>query len=103
MPTPVVSAMGVALGVAQRGGQHPAAKPWKGEGAGVLEIVSHFTGGTFRAVYTVSFARALYVLHCFQKKSPHGVKTARTDIDLIQKRLKVARADYEARYDQATK
>jgi hypothetical protein len=37
-------------------------------------------------------------LHCFQKKSPSGVRTARTDIELIHERLKTARADYEVRY-----
>ena len=98
MPKPVVREVGVALGVAQHGGAHPSAKPWRGEGPSVLEIVSNFDGDTFRAVYTVKFRRALYVLHCFQKKSPSGIRTAKTDVDLISKRLKVARGDYEVRY-----
>jgi len=98
MPEPVVRELGAALGVAQYGDKHPAAKPWKGEGPGVLEIVSNFDGDTFRAVYTVRLPKAVYVLHCFQKKSPSGIRTARTDVDLISARLKLARADYEVRY-----
>lgn len=101
MPEPVVRELGTALGVAQHGGKHPAAKPWKGEGPGVFEVVSDFDGDAFRAVYTVRFRKALYVLHCFQKKSPRGIRTARTDVDLINRRLKLAHADYEVRYGQA--
>ena len=98
MPEPVVRELGTALGVAQYGAKHPTAKPWKGEGPGVLEVVSNFDGDTFRAVYTVRLPKAVYVLHCFQKKSPSGIRTARTDVDLIRARLKLARADYEVRY-----
>jgi phage-related protein len=54
--------------------------------------------GTFRVVYAVRFRKAVYVLHVFQKKSPSGVRTAQTDIDLIEKRLKAARKDYEECY-----
>jgi phage-related protein len=72
MPRPVVKDIGIAVGVAQRGGKHPSAKPWKGEGAGVMEIVSDFDSNTFRAVYTITYKEAVYVLHCFQKKSPRG-------------------------------
>lgn len=100
MPEPVVRELGTALGVAQYGDKHPVAKPWKGEGPGVLEIVSNFDGDTFRAVYTVRLPKAVYVLHCFQKKSPSGIRTARTDVDLIRARLKLARADYEVRYGE---
>jgi len=46
----------------------------------------------------VKFEQAVYVLHAFQKKSPKGIKTAQTDIELIAKRIKIASADYEARY-----
>jgi phage-related protein len=48
----------------------------------------------------VRFAKAVYVLHCFQKKSPSGIRTAKTDIDLIHERLKLARNDYEVRYGE---
>ena len=55
-------------------------------------------GGTYRAVYTVRFAEALYVLHCFQKKSPSGIRTAQTDVKLIARRLRAAQLDQEQRY-----
>jgi len=100
-PAPVRRAMGNALGLAQLGGKHPKAKPWKGEGPGVFEVVDDFDGDTYRAVYTVRFRQVVYVLHAFQKKSPRGSKTARTDIDLIARRMSVARQDYEARYGKS--
>jgi phage-related protein len=92
-PDPVISAMGYALGVAQLGGKHPSAKPWKGDGGGVFEIVEDHSGDTYRAVYTVRFADAIYVLHAFQKKSTRGIKTATTDSAMISARLKLAQAD----------
>jgi phage-related protein len=61
----------------------------------VLEIVDDFDGDAFRAVYTVRFAKAVYVLHAFQKKSKHGVATPKAELDLIGRRLKRAREDYE--------
>ncbi|MBI3902576.1 MAG: type II toxin-antitoxin system RelE/ParE family toxin [Nitrosomonadales bacterium] len=97
-PDEVVADVGYALGVVQQGGTPPSAKHWKGEGAGVLEIVEGHRGDTFRAVYTIRFAQAIYVLHCFQKKSPCGIRTASTDVELIHERLKLAKADYEVRY-----
>ena len=100
-PAPVQRAMGNALGLAQLGGKHPKAKPWKGEGPGVFEVVDDFDGDTYRAVYTVHFRQVVYVLHAFQKKSPRGSRTARTDIDLIARRMRVARQDYEARYGKS--
>jgi phage-related protein len=97
-PEPVKDAMGYALGLAQLGGKHPSAKPWKGLGPGVFEVVDDHDGETYRAVYTVRFKEVVYVLHAFQKKSPKGVKTARVDVDLVEQRLKVALQDYEARH-----
>jgi phage-related protein len=97
---PVIDDIGYALGLVQLGGMPPSAKAWKGEGSGVFEIVEDHRGDTYRAVYTVRFERAVYVLHCFQKKSPSGIKTAKTDIDLIHARLKLAQADYEAHYEK---
>ena len=97
-PEQVVDDFGYALGLVQMGGLPPSAKPWKGEGPGVIEIVEEHKGDAFRVAYTVRFQKAVYVLHCFQKKSPSGVRTAKTDIDLIGERLKLARADYEVRY-----
>jgi phage-related protein len=97
-PEAVKDDLGIALSVAQFGGKHPKAKPWKGEGAGVFEIVSDYRGDTFRAVYTVRFESAVYVLHAFQKKSPTGVRTAKSDVGLVARRLRMAREDYEVRY-----
>jgi phage-related protein len=102
-PGPVQDELGNALGLAQFGGKHPKAKPWKGQGAGVFEVVENHGGDTYRAVYTVRFREVVYVLHAFQKKSPSGIKTARTDIQLIAQRLKVAQQDYEARYGHTDK
>lgn len=84
---------GYALHLAQTGRKHEQAKPLKGfGGAGVLEVVEDFRSDTYRAVYTVKFGDAVYVLHCFQKKSSHGIGTPRPDIDLIRERLKAAEA-----------
>jgi phage-related protein len=58
-PDAVKDHLGVALSVAQFGGKHPDAKPWKGEGPGVLEIVGDYSGDTWRTVYTVRFAKAV--------------------------------------------
>jgi len=90
MPDPVVRQMGAALSVAQYGGKHPDARPWKGLGSGVFEVVSDYKTDTFRAGYVVRFEHALYVLHCFQKKSPSGTRTAKTDVEMIERRLKAA-------------
>jgi phage-related protein len=100
MPDAVIRHVGTALSVAQHGGKHPDAKPWKGLGPGVLEVVCRFRTDTFRAVYAVRFERALYVLHCFQKKSPRARKTARTDIEMIARRLKAAQLDFEVCHGQ---
>jgi phage-related protein len=100
-PTPVQHEIGNALGLAQFGGKHPRAKPWKGEGPGVFEVVDDFDSDTYRAVYTVRFRHVVYVLHAFQKKSPRGKRTARIDVELIARRLRVARQDYEARYGKS--
>lgn len=91
MPSDVVDVFGFALHMAQHGGKHPQAKPLKGFGsAGVLEIVEDDDGSTYRAVYTVRFGNAVYVLHCFQKKSHKGIETPKQDMDLIRDRLKSA-------------
>ena len=88
--------VGGALWEAQIGGKAPYAKPLKGFGdAGVLEIVDDFDGDTFRSVYTVRFAKAVYVLHAFQKKSKRGVATPKAELELIKQRLKRAKEDYE--------
>nr|WP_205957885.1 type II toxin-antitoxin system RelE/ParE family toxin [Paracoccus salipaludis] len=96
-PAPVQSDMGYALGLAQLGGKHPRAKPWKGEGPGVFEIVENHDGDAYRAVYTVRFESAVYVLHAFQKKSPSGIRTATSDVELVRERFRRAREDHEGK------
>lgn len=96
-PAPVQSDMGYALGLAQLGGKHPRTKPWKGEGPGVFEIVENHDGDAYRAIYTVRFDSAVYVLHAFQKKSPSGIRTATSDVELVRERLRRAREDYEGK------
>jgi len=91
MPVPIRKFFGHALDFAQRGDKHDASKVLKGFGsAGVLEIVEDGRSGTYRAVYTVKFKEAIFVLHVFQKKSKHGIATPKPDIDIIRERLKVA-------------
>lgn len=88
--------IGFALDKAQRGSKHPSAKPLHGfGGANVLEIVENHHGDTYRSVYTVRFAEAVYVLHCFKKKSKSGIKTPRQEIELIEARLTSATEDYK--------
>jgi phage-related protein len=96
LPRPVQRSMGFALRFAQAGAKLDSAKPLKGfTGAGVLEVVEDFDGDTYRAVYTVKFADAVYVLHCFQKKSKKGIATPKPVLNLIQKRLRFAEAQYK--------
>jgi len=91
--------MGEALYRAQQGAQHPAAKALKGfDGRGVLEVVDDYRGATYRAIYTVRFAMAIYVLHVFQKKSKKGSETPRHEMELIKARLKRAEEHYEFSY-----
>ena len=90
-PEIVQKLIGVALMVAQMGDEHPEAKPMRGfGGASVIEVIEDHDADTYRAVYTVRFAEALYVLHCFQKKSRRGIATDRRDVDLIKERLRRA-------------
>jgi len=93
LPPDVRRRFGYALSLAQMGDQDDAAKVLKGfGGAGVLEVVEDDAGGTYRAVYTVKYAEAVFVLHCFQKKSKRGISTPKSDMDIIRARLKVADA-----------
>lgn len=95
-PEDVQDEVGHALYRAQLGSKHLASKPLKGfAGAGVLEVVENYDGNTYRAVYTVRFSEAVYVLHCFQKKSKSGTATPKLDIDLIKARLKIAEEEHQ--------
>ena len=89
-PAPVQDEVGYALFLAQRGEKHESAKPLKGFGAGVLEMVSDHRGDTFRAVYTVRLGERVFVLHAFQKKSKRGAATPQAELEMIRRRLKRA-------------
>ena len=90
-PRDVYRNIGRALMVAQLGQKAANAKPLKGfVGSGVLEVIEDHRGDTYRAIYTVRFASAIYVLHCFQKKSPRGGKVPRLNRELMEKRLRDA-------------
>lgn len=94
-PEAVRETIGYGLYLAQKGGKHRDAKPLKGfHGAGVLEIVDDHDGDTYRAIYTVKLAGAVYVLHAFQKKSKKGIATPKHVMDLVKERLQQARKHY---------
>ena len=94
-PDEVQDAMGHALDIAQQGKKHKDSKALSGfGGASILEIVEDYDGDTYRAVYTVRFAGAVYALHAFQKKSKKGIATPKPEIDLIKGRLKKAEEHY---------
>lgn len=76
---------GYQLDQVQQGGEADDWKPMNTVGQGVREIRIRDEAGAFRVIYVAKFARALYVLHCFQKKTP---KTSKTDIDLAAKRYR---------------
>ena len=82
--------IGSSLYDAQLGDKPDNAKPFKGVGSGVFEIVTRYDSDTYRTVYAVQIGNCIYVLHAFQKKSPKGIKTAQKDVDLIKKRYKQA-------------
>ena len=97
-PRAVRFEVGQALYAAQRGETDPAAKALRGFGGrSVLEIVAPWDGNTWRTVYTVRFADAIYVLHAFQKKSKSGIATPKKEIDLVRKRLTDAEHDHKKR------
>lgn len=93
MPEKVRHNFGYGLYAAQQGEKPPGAKVLHGFGsAAVLELIENDPDGTYRAVYTVRFSDAVYVLHCFQKKSTKGIATSARDMTLIRERLKEAEA-----------
>ena len=65
----------------------------------MLEIIVDHDGNTWRAVYTVRFQEAIYVLHAFQKKSKKGIATPKKDIDLIHRRLAEAEQLHRERHN----
>ena len=104
LPVSVRKFFGHALDFAQHGEQHAAAKVLKGfGGAGVLEVVEDYLGDTYRAVYTVKFREAVFVLHVFQKKSKRGTATPKPDMNIIRERLKIAEQMVQEMRDEKTK
>ena len=92
MPKAVQREFGFALHLAQIGTRHPNTKVLKGFGsAGVLEVIEDYATDTYRAVYTVRLSEAIFVLHCFKKKSTRGSETPKPDMELIRRRLDDAR------------
>ena len=90
-PKKVKVDLGFALQIAQWGGKAGSTKPLKGfHGAGVLEVVGDFEANVYRAVYTVRFEKAVYVLHCFQKKSKHGIKTPQKEMERVWSQCETA-------------
>lgn len=100
LPAPTQEDFSLAIGAMSHGKMPANAKPWKGIGPGVYELVENFRGDTFRAVLTVRFSKALYVLHVFKKKSLRGIKTPLPDVRLISSRLQAARLHYAKVYEK---
>ena len=91
MPTKIKASFGHSLWEAQRGEYPVLAKTLSGfGGANIIELRANYYDGTYRAVYTIQFEDAMYVLHCFKKKSNSGISTPKSDIELIKKRIKIA-------------
>ena len=91
LPKTIRKTFGFALSLAQAGDKHDDAVVMKGFGsAGVIEVIEDDVHGTYRAVYTVKYVEAVFVLHCFQKKSKRGKETPKQDMDIIRARLKIA-------------
>ena len=102
-PPTVQREMGYALFLAQMGERHSTMAKTLGGfgGATVIEVRESHDGNAYRAVYTVRYADAVYVLHAFQKKSPSGIRTANRDVDLVAERLKTAESDHEEHYGKS--
>jgi len=99
-PEYVQKEIGFSLYRAQEGKMPHNAKFLKGLDPGIIEIVSDYNKNTYRAVYAVKLGEDLYVLHVFQKKSKTGIKTPKQDINLIKKRLTIAKEDAKKRVSE---
>lgn len=100
LPATVQNGFGFELYLAQMGEHPPSAKPLKGFGSGTVELVGDFDGDAYRAIYTVRFKDAVYVLHAFKKKSKRGIATPKTEIELIRHRLRIAEQDHAVRFSK---
>jgi phage-related protein len=99
-PAAVQDSFGFEIFLVQTGQHPPSAKPLKGLGRGTVELIDDFEGDTYRAVYTVRFHEAVYVLHAFKKKSKRGSETPKRDVELIKRRLRDAESDHAERFKQ---
>lgn len=104
MPEEVQDVFGSALLDAQFGDTPEGARAF-GEGMphGVMKLVEDFDGDTYRAVYTVAFVKAVYVLHVFKKKSKSGIATPLPDRELVRTRLRAAAEHYEHTYSPSAR
>jgi len=87
-PVPAQRIAARALTVAAEGGKADIAKPLKGFGSGVFEVVLPYRTDAYRVIYAVQIGEALWVVHAFQKKSSTGIKTSQQDIELVRERIK---------------
>ena len=76
---------GFQLDQIQNGHEPDDWKPMNSVGQGVREIRIRDADGAFRVIYVAKFAAAVYVLHCFQKKTE---KTSKADLDIASKRYR---------------
>ena len=99
-PDEVMRTMGYSLHVAQNGGKSDNAKPLSKavKGGGIYEVCDDYQGDTYRAVYTIKFEKAIYIIHAFKKKSKKGKSTPKPDMDLIAARYKRAEEHYKENY-----
>ncbi len=103
LPDPVQDDFGYALYLAQTGDKHPRAKPLRGHhGAGVLEVVTQHDAQAYRAIYTVRFQEAVYILHVFQKKSKSGIATPAEEMRVVEARLKEASRRHSEKEEERT-
>ena len=87
MPAGVRRTFGYALGLAQIGLPYEDAKTLTGYSPPLVEALEDDDGDTYRAVYVVHYADAIYVLHCFKKKSTSGRALPKRDKATIEARL----------------
>ena len=104
MPDEVRQTFGYALALEQNGLRYDDGKTLAGFKPAVVEVLEDDDGDTFRAVYTAHYADAVYVLHCFKKKSTSGRNLPKRDRETIEarlsdvKRVEAAKAQTEKRY-----
>jgi len=102
LPEDVKDHVGAALTAVQFGRDHPSLKTLSGFGGGtVREIKANDPSGSYRVVYTVHFAEAVYVLHAFQKKSKSGRGTPKEEMDRVHTRLAEAELCHAEHFGRA--